>query len=274
MSAARATKNTIVELIILGLAQTKLKDLGLQAMRGVLQADHRLAVLDGAVELESVWELLEGQPDFDAGAAMAPFCWLKTLEPKLGVTIKLPAKLGPLTETEIIRNAGGCRPKREDVDKILSGEKDAPRVRAKTSEITAPLVAPMPAALQDTISPRKKILGILSAAVVLASIVIVGHAILGEMVGTPKFQKIEPGLFAGDIPLRSAQKWGTEVHASLSDARWLSQPEDKRRQQLEKAVQRLADQQLGVLIIEDDANRTRATAQLFGKPPKVFVRFY
>jgi len=273
MSAARATKNTIVELILLGLAQSKLKDLGLQAMRGVLQSDHRLAVLDGAVDLESVWELLEGQPDFESGAAMAPFCWLKTLEPKLQVTIKLPAKLGPLTETEIIKNAGGCRPKREDVDKVLAGEKDAPKVRPKV-EITAPLIAPMPSGLQDTISPRKKILGIFSAAVVLASVVFVGHAILADMVGTPKFTKIEPGLFAGDIPLRSAQKWGTEVHASLADARWLSQPEEQRRKQLERAVQKLADQQLGVLIIEDDSNRPRATAQLFGKPPKVFVRFY
>lgn len=273
MSTARATKNTIVELILLALAQSKLKDLGLQAMRGVLQSDHRLAVLDGAVDLESVWELLEGQPDFELGAALAPFCWLKTLEPKLGVTIKLPAKLGPLSETEIIRNAGACRPKREDIDRILSGEKDAPRARPK-GESTAPLIAPLPSALQDTISPRKKILGIFSAVVVLASIGFVGHAILGEMVGTPKFTKIEPGLFAGDIPLSSAQRWGSEVHASLADARWLSQPEDQRRKQLEHAVQRLADQQLGVLIIEDDSKRPRATAQLFGKPPKVFIRFY
>src|SRR5262249_38612224 len=205
--------------------------------------------------------------------AMPRCCWLKRFDPKLGLTLRLPVKIGPLTETEIIKNAGGCRPKREDIDKVLAGEKDAQKVRPK-AEITAPLIAPLPSALHDTISPRKKILGIFSALVVLASIVIVGRALLGDMVGTPKLTKIEPRLFAGDVPLRSARKWGTEVHASLADARWLSQPEEQRRQQLEKAVQRLADQQLGVLIIEDDSNRTRATAQFFGKPPKVFVRFY
>jgi hypothetical protein len=271
MTAARASKNTIVELIILALAQSKLKDLGLQAMRGVLQSDARLAVLDGAVDLESVWELLEGQPDFEPGAALAPFCYLKSLEPRLMVTIKLPAKLGELSETEIIRNAGTCKPKREEVDRVITGEKDAPRARKAEAK---PFPASMSSALEDDISPRKKILGIISAVVVLASIGIVGHAILGEMVGEPKFTKIEPGLFAGEIPVRSAQKWGGEVHASLSDASWLNQPEEKRRSQLERAVQRLADQKLGVLIIEDDSKRARATAQLFGKPPRVFVRFY
>jgi len=271
MTTARATKNTIVELIVLTLAQSTMKDMGLTAMRGVLQSDPRLAVLDGSVDLECVWELLEGQPGFEPAATLAPFCFLKTLEPRLQISIKLPTKLGELSETDIVKNATACRPRREDIDRVIEGDKEGPTKRIKPASLKAP---PIRGSMTEELTTRKKILAGVSAAVVLASLVIVGHSIFGELGGEPKFTKIEPAAFTSEIPLRSAEKWGGEVHASLADPAWLKQPEDKRRKQLESAMQRLADQQLNVLIIEDDTKRPRATAQLFGKPPKVFVRFY
>ncbi len=276
MTAARATsKNQIVELIVLALGESKLKDLGLGAMRGVLQSDPRLAVLDGAVDLQSVWELLESQPGFTPEAAYGPFAFLKTLEPKLQVTFKLPAPLASLAETDIIRYAGTCRPKRDDVDKALRGEESSkPRPPAK-QDTTLPMwtSVPPPPPVEE-LTTKRKVLAAVSALVVVASLVIVGWSIFGGVAGEPRFKKIDTALFAGEIPLRSAETWGGEVHASLSDPSWLSQPEDKRRKQLEGAVQRLADQQASVLIIQDDANRTRATAQVYGKPPKVFIRFF
>src|SRR5215470_1482993 len=130
MSATRATKNAIVELILLAFADSKLKDLGLPAMRGVLRSDPKLAVLDGECDLASVWELLEAQPGFDPSAAVAPFCYLKTLEPRMNVTLRLPAKLGTLSEADIVRNAGGCKPDREEIERVLATEyKDISQVR-------------------------------------------------------------------------------------------------------------------------------------------------
>jgi hypothetical protein len=228
-----ATKNTIVELMLLALAQSPLKDLGLDAMRGVLASDPRLAVLDGAVDLEPIWELLEGQP------------------------------------------AGQCRPTRENIDRAIEGaalKESAPRPKAKYDQ-TTPLYRPV-SSVHDELTTKRKVLAVISAAVVLASLVIVGYTLFSETASEPRYTKIDTALFAGDIPLRSAEKWGGEVHAALADPTWLKQPDDKRRKQLETAMQRLADQQLGVLIIEDDAKKARAVGQMFGKPPKVYVKFY
>src|SRR5262245_41980597 len=108
------TKNVIVELVLLGLEQSKLKDTGLSALRGVLLSDKRLAVLDGAVDLQTVWDLLEGQPEWNAENALPPFSFVKSLESRLHITVKLPAAMGGLTEADIARHGASCRPKRED----------------------------------------------------------------------------------------------------------------------------------------------------------------
>jgi hypothetical protein len=272
MTGARASKNTIVELILLALGDSKLRDMGLGAMRGVLQSDPRLAVLDGSVDLQSVWELLEGQPGFEPQAALGPFCFLKTLEPRLQVTIQLPPPLRGLSDTEITRNAGTCRPDREEVERAIKGEIDSGRARPVKPE-SGPSWT-VPPALEYELTPRKKILALVSLVVVVVSVAFVAWTIMGNIASEPKFRQLDTALFAGDIPLRSAQTWGSEVHATLADPAWLKEPEDKRKKQLEGALGRLADQQVSVLIIEDDARRTRATAQWFGRPPKLFVKFY
>src|SRR5262245_36596950 len=130
------TKNVIVELVLLGLAQSKLKDTGLSAMRGVLLSDARLAVLDGAVDLQAVWDLLEGQPGWSPEAALGPFSFVKSLEPRLQITVKLPSGMKKLTDAEITRHAAACRPKRDDVDRAIRGL--APE-KKKRLEATAPL---------------------------------------------------------------------------------------------------------------------------------------
>ncbi len=261
------TKNVIVELVLLGLAKSKLKDTGLEAMRGVLLGDARLAVLDGAVDLQAVWDLLEAQPGWEPAAALGPLCFVKGLESRLQITVKLPAAMARLSEAEIAKHGAACRPKGEDVDRAISGARPERRRRLDN---TAPL--PMP---RDGVMPQwKKALGIGAAIVTLASLAFLAHVIIGEIAGGPKFTGIDAAEFAGDIPLRSAEKWGNEVHALLVDPSWLKQPEAKRREQLERALQRLADRQLSVLVIEDENKRTRVTAQMFGRPPRVFVRFY
>jgi hypothetical protein len=272
MAPPPVSKNTIVELVLLALGATPLKDLGLGALRGVLASDHRLAVLDGAVDLSFVWELLEGQPDFDPAAAAPAFCFLKRLEPRLHLEIALPKQVGELSPEEIARKAALCKPASEAVDRAITGA-PARRRRDDPSAPARPVPAAAPKPRQE-VTARGKILIGASALAALISVGVVAHTLVDSMAGTPRFSPIETSTFAGDIPLRSAEKWGGEVHAALADPAWLREPEDKRRGQLESAAQRLASQQLGALIIEDEAKRQRASAQIFGRPPRVYVRFY
>jgi hypothetical protein len=265
-----ATKNVIVELVLLGLARSRLKDTGLDALRGVLLSDARLAVLDGEVDLQPVWDVLEGQPGWDAAAARGPFCFVKSLEPRLQVTVNLPGAMATLTAAEIAGHAAGCRPKRDDIERAIADE--PPRRRRWSREVKA---VAAPRAEPAAATPRwKKALGIGAAAVTCVSLVYLAHLLVDELGGPTKPTRMEPAEVSSSIPLRSVEQWGNEVHAVLADPSWLAEPEPARRKQLEGALGRLAARKLGVLVITDEANRTRATAQSFGRPPQTFVRFY
>jgi hypothetical protein len=234
-------------------------------------SDARLAVLDGAVDLQPVWELLEAQPGWEPTSAVPPLCFVKVLEPRLQITFNLPHEMAGLDDAAIKRYAVGCKPNRGDVDSVIHGKgigRASGAVRAVDSPPTeGPKVA-------RAFTPRRKAIVGVAALVTLACAGIVAHSLLGAAVPTPTLTKMETTDFAGAIPLRSAQRWGAEVHASLADPSWLERPEAERREQLEAALERLSDRKLSVLIIEDDAKRPKASAQLFGKPPKPFVRFY
>jgi hypothetical protein len=273
--APRATtKNAIVELLLLALADSKLKDVGLPALRGVLQSDARLAVLDGAVELEAVWELLEAQPGWEPQAAYPPLCFVKALEPKLQIKVNLPKAMNGLDEAAVMKHAVECKPKRDDVDRIIHGKA---WVVARKSGLLRTVAPPKPKEESDAgpmLPSRRKAILIGASVITVACLGIVAYSLLGTIVPTPKPASMETADFAGEIPLRAAHRWGAEVHAALSDPSWLQKPEGEQRRQLEVALQRLSDRQISVLIIEDDARRPKVTAQMFGKPPKLFVRTY
>ncbi len=262
------TKNVIVELVLLGLSLSKLKDTGLSAMRGVLLSDARLAVLDGAVDLQAVWDLLEAQPGWDPNAALGPLSFVKSLEHRLQVKVKLPAAMGKLSESEIVRYAATTRPKRDDIERAIRGD---PPEKKRFMEATAPL----PQLNQTSDLPRwKKILFRAAIAVTVLAVGFLAYAVYDEVRGPAKATTFAVSDVGPEIPLKSAERWGGEVHAVLADASWMKLPEPKRREQLERALRRLSDHEVSVLVLEDDAKRVRASAQLFGKPPKLFVKFY
>ena len=210
-----ATKNVIVELVVAGLAQSKLKDTGLSALRGVLLSDKRLAVLDGAVDLQAVWDVLESQPGFDANAALGPFSFVKSLESRLLVNVKLPAAMAQLTDAEITKHAAACRPKREEIERAISGE--APKKKRWSLSMKPVTIEPV----ERSVLPRwKKALGIGAAAVTLVSLVFLAHLIISELQGPLKPSGMDPLEVSGSIPLKSVERWGNEVHAVLADPTW------------------------------------------------------
>lgn len=264
-----ATKNQLIELVVLALGTSQLKDVGLNALRGVLASDPKFAVLDGAADLQPVWELLESQPGFQKGAAVSAMCWVKAQEGRLGISLKLPAPLEELPTAERVTQASFCRPRREDVDRVISGMEPARKPSALSSSA--------PASPRRETSKRRQAIGIVAGAVAVASLAFLGFFVADNVEGKPTFKNVDTAEFAGDLPVSSARAWGNEVRVSLVELAWLKQPEERRRRQMEQALERLQSRpgpRITTLIVEDDARRPRASAQLSVRGSKTQVRFY
>jgi hypothetical protein len=257
-----ATKNQLIELVLLSLGSSHG---GLKALRGVLGSDPRLAVLGSAVDLQPVWEVLEAQPDFSREAAIAALCFVKGHEERLGIQINMPAALEGLSPAERMIHANRCRPPRGEIEKILEGE------LRPVSGATAPVKALVPDEPRFT---RRAIFGMTAGAIAALSLVFVIYTIGSSLTGDPDFKRLDAAEFAGDIPIGEARTWGTEVRAQLVDPSWLKQPVERRRRQMELALDRLSARNKTTLIVEDDQRRQRATAQMIGRGRKIQVRFY
>jgi hypothetical protein len=262
---AAPSKNTLVDVILLALGSTPLRELGLDALRGVLASDPRLSILDGAVDLDPVWEVISSQPGFDVELAGPPLCYVKTLEERLGVAVRLPRSLADLTDSEVRLRGSRCRPAREEIERILR-----PIELARSRE-----VPPVTASRRGPVPGKRLALIIAAGLALVASLVYLGTFIATHVQRAPTFATMDLAELSPDLPLVSARTWGGEVHAILSDTSWLRQPEATRRLQLEHSLERLAaSRKVTVLIVKDESGRARATAQLFGRPPRVQVRFY
>jgi hypothetical protein len=256
-------KNQVIDVVLLALGSSHE---GLKALRDVLGSDPRFSVLDGVVDLQPVWEVLEAQPDFAREATSAAMCYVKGLEARLGVQIKMPAALEALTPGERILHASKCPARREDVEKALT----------KAAEISPPSLDLAPVRVSDDPALRKRqIIGMAAAFITVASIIFSIYSVVASMEGKPDFKRIDAAEFAGDIPIGSARVWGGEVRAALVDPTWMRQPEERRRRQMEIALDRLATRQVKTLILEDDSQKTRATAQAYGRGTrKIQIRFF
>src|SRR5262249_42418119 len=180
---------------------------GLDAMRGVMRSDPRLAVLDGALDLGPVWELLSGQPDFDPAPATAAILFVKSLEARMGIALKLPEALVTTSDVDVVRATERIRPKREEVDKILTARtveevatSGAPPPRHKRD--TQPLWQPVAEKKPRFRIPRQYIL-LAAATIVVASGVWMMIYVSSNAQHTPRFKPIDVA-FAGTIPLKDA----------------------------------------------------------------------
>lgn len=264
-----ATKNQLIELVVLALGSSQMRDTGLKALRGVLASDPKFSVLDGAADLQPVWELLESQPDFQQGAAVSALCYVKGLEGRLGISIKLPAALEEMTPADRLTHASYCRPKREDIDRVVQGLEPARKPSALPT--TAPVLA------RPRNDKRRRMVGIVAAVVAAVSLGFVAVVIFDSVDSTPTFKNVDTAEFAGDLPVAAARVWGTEVRVSLVDSGWLRLPEERRRKQMEQALERLQGRpgpRIVTLIVEDDGKRTRASAQITSRGGKAQVKFY
>jgi hypothetical protein len=271
-----ASKQTVIELLVVALGATELKEMGLDALRAVLRSDPRLAVLDGALDLEPVWEILSAQDDFHPAPATEAICYVKALEPRLGIRLGLPATLADLADVDIMHQAERCKPKREEVDKIIATPTveevltSVQRRRGKRDKKTA--WAPT-APKKSLRIPREWIMRV-SVLLLAGSVLWIGLYLLMNTSSSPSFKPIDPG-FAAGIPVKDPALWATEVHTTLSDATWLSRPPEERKQALAQAMVKLHAQHptARALVVKDSAHKVRASAQWMDQGPPV-VRFY
>jgi hypothetical protein len=269
---ARASKQRILDLLTVALGATPLRDMGLDAIRSVLGANPRIAVLDGAFDLEPVWELLESQEGFDADVAKPPFALVKSLEGRLGVVVKLPRALEGLAPSDIVRFAALSSVKRDEVDKLVLAvtvEELDTAPRPQSSGKPHHFTAPEPAAPQSP-KRRKTVLAV-AGSVVALSLVWLGVFIATQTTGAPDSKTLAEAHLGG-LPVADARRWREEVRATLTDTAWLARPEPARREQMSQAFARLSRNGVAALVVVDGQNRIRASAQQ-GKSGPV-VKFY
>lgn len=288
MASKPAGQKVHIDALVLAFSHSRASSLvGTDALRTVLTGQYRELVKGGTFYLDEVWGLLESQPGFDPALVKPPLCRFKLWSDELGLEVALPAAMGRLEPLEIRSLAEQCRVPPGDLDRVLGRGRhaDAEAVaqnkakaaaskpaRAKAS--AAPTRRPAPAA---PARPRRgkrsrPVLLAVAALVAVAGFTVAGVFAYMELRSVP-WQEVSTG-FSGGIPLTRAERSGFDVAATLADEAWLKTPIERRRQQLEEAVEKLRREGVRNLLVRDKKGTVRATAQSYGRPPKVKVRFY
>jgi hypothetical protein len=136
-------RTDVLELIALAISKSSLKDmLSADELRTRLDAGYDALTADGRLKLQVLWDQYSGQNGFDPKTAQCPMCWLKTLEPRLGMSVDLPAPLAGLKTTDVATQSAKVFVRREDVDKLL-GPDTGPKARL-SQELATPGPAGQP----------------------------------------------------------------------------------------------------------------------------------
>ena len=287
MASKPAGQKVHIDALVLAFSHSRASSLvGTDALRTVLTGQYRELVKGGTFYLDEVWGLLESQPGFDPALVKPPLCRFKLWSEDLGVEVALPAAMGRLDPLEIRSLAEQCRVPGGDLDRVLGRGRHADaeaaaqtKTKAKAKAVSKPTRASRPDAA-TAVSPGRSrgakrsrpVLLAVAVLVAVAGFTVAGVFAFKELRSVP-WQEVSTG-FAGGIPLTRAERSGFDVAATLADEAWLKTPIERRRQQLEEAVEKLRRDGVRNLLIRDKKGTVRASAQSYGRPPKVKVRFY
>jgi hypothetical protein len=284
-----ASKNTVVELLLTALRLSELKDHSLDALGQILKTDPRIAVLDGTIDLQPVWELLDSEEGFELSKASPPFCVVKVQEARLGLTVKLPNALAHLSPSEVKQSAATLPMPAAELERALTrqnsiveaipqpipgraSQSSKPvQVSGRVSQSSKPVQVSGKAKAAAPTTDKRKIVGIVATAVAAVSLLMVSVPIGKGCAGGASPAKVAVADFAGELPLASANQLGSEIVAELSDGRWIHQPADARRSQLGEALRRLSAKQVSILNLTSQGKLV-ASVQWKGSDP--YVRFY
>lgn len=145
----------LLDLLSLAVGKTALKEqMSPEEFRGQITGQYDELVDGERLKLQVIWNLFAPRSGFDPKVAACPMCWLKTLEPRLGVTVELPAEISFLKSSDVATNAAKVFVRKEDIDRLL-GPDAGGRMRATTplptSYVRAAVAEPPPSAVFDTV---------------------------------------------------------------------------------------------------------------------------
>jgi hypothetical protein len=276
-------RKVVIETFVLGVERSTLRGVvSSELLRSAMDMDYETIVVEGRVELDSVWKTMENLPGFEPKNAEAPFCWFKTLESRLKLQVVMPKALDHLTSAGRNAAAALCLVKTREVEAALAGL-PIPSPSEISGPIDIPPVGPTPRRLtppQTTMKrqapkvaePRWRTRRGVGIGAGVIALVAAGWITFTFMQSCEKPAQWH-GITTTDlgIPVTNAKQLGNQVGATLSDPRWLNRPEADRRAQMEDALRRLKGKGVTVFFVSDDT-RPRASAQWSGG--KVVVRFY
>lgn len=286
-------KRVVLEALILGLGRSPVtKVVSIELIRGALEVNIEDVVVGDQVKLDAVWLTLEPLPGFDAKSAMPAFCWMKQNEAKLGMKVELPAKMSSISVPDRVAMAAMCPIKPRELDHVMSGH-----AAPAPGEITAPIELPierqgerktrppladgkkptMPPSAEVMAKPaapspsKRKILGGVAGVAATLALAFTGMTLYRACDSSVQYKKIEGVDFAG-LPVKDPRLLGTQVGVTLTDPSWTTRPEDERRKQMTEVFQRLQSRNVSVFYVQDQAQKTVASAQWRGRD--IVVLFY
>jgi hypothetical protein len=278
---------TPLEALLLALRHSRGAHLtGSTVLRQVLASSYREMIQGGTFDLASVWDLLSGQPKFDATEVMPAFAKVKSWEAKLGKTVKLPPSMQSISESELGEMAAsihvpatelahvlrGGKVQTDHVDQIpeedsQAGRRETPRMRKLARDTGAPAeprAATKPP--RPRMSPQRRRIATIAAGVVAALAFTFGAVTLSRGCQSRSWNQVALD-FAGDIPLATAERSGPEVGATLREQGWARLPASRRKDQMSAALRALPAG-VEVFFVRDRTGKVIAAARWYGKQPR------
>jgi hypothetical protein len=258
---------TLIDVIVLVFAKSELRELvGTDALRSVLEGQQRALFPElDTMDLQPLYELLEGQPGFDAEKAISPFCRLKTWEAQLKVKVRMPVALEVLDSKTRDIMSMNVNAFDSDLDKLLRPA--TPKTPVSMTRMIESGSAARSKANQAGNSRVKIAFAVASLALVAAGI----SAYFTFSTGGGNTKHLSATELTEQIPLAHVRQSGDVIVATLKETSWLDRPEIERRAQLEPVVIKMALLHARTLVLVDQKGITLGTISRRGAPVISFV---
>jgi hypothetical protein len=271
--AATPDRTIVADAIAVALAHSRLAEtIDRDALDAIAHFEAAQLVHDGHVDLQAAWRILAELPGFDPTAARGPFVVLESWQPQLGAPVIMPAELAQLSERDRALARTECAPPAGEVRRAFETAEERAARQAALAEATAPAAVEI-GEIAPTWKTRAEV-AYAAIGVLVVALGAIGFTLYRYLNVSPDWTGIEATSFASGIPLKDAQVFGTQVGATLSDDAWLALDKDQRAAQLEEAFRRVPLDDATVLFVNDSRGKMRGSAQWYGTPPQVRIRWY
>jgi hypothetical protein len=252
----RPEKQQVIDALVIAFSYSRAAKLvGTDALRSVIGVEYHDIVRDGTFDMQPVWDLLEGQPGFEADTVTAPLCVFKSWEDKLGLSVKLPTALAELSDKEVALHSSQCKVPPAELKALFQAKEDAARSKAG-------LPAQKTDAVKKARKPKPRWLGVVAGVVGTLGLGYASFALYQSCNPAPaQWEKVASNDVKKFLPGTTvSERLGNQLIVTV-DANWFTRPEEERRSQMRDALASVQDRGVKVLSARDPAGVVRVTAQ-------------